>query len=76
MRLYRTIHFWIHKVKNISNTDDIGKDLASVQNMTKSHRLNDADFIQEVRIWEDKAGVNEKLLRLRCMKRGWNKNKQ
>ena len=37
--------FWLGEVKSLLNTDDSGKDLASVQNLTKKHQLVEADIL-------------------------------
>merc|ERR1719211_183275 len=41
----KDLDFWLDEVKSLLNTDDSGKDLASVQNLTKKHQLVEADIL-------------------------------
>merc|ERR1719211_439639 len=41
----KDLDFWLDEVKSLLNTDDSGKDLASVQNLTKKHQLVEADIM-------------------------------
>merc|ERR1711962_1202211 len=41
----KDLDFWLGEVKSLLNTDDSGKDLASVQNLTKKHQLVEADIL-------------------------------
>ena len=41
----KDLDFWLSEVKSLLNTDDSGKDLASVQNLTKKHQLIEADIL-------------------------------
>ncbi len=40
----KDLDFWLGEVESLLNTDDVGKDLASVQNLTKKHGLVEADI--------------------------------
>merc|ERR1719295_2003517 len=40
----KDLDFWLSEVKSLLNTDDSGKDLASVQNLIKKHQLIEADI--------------------------------
>ncbi len=52
----KDLDFWLGEVDSLLSTDDSGKDLASVQNLTKKHQLLEADIIaHEERI----ADMNE-----------------
>merc|ERR1712223_2207358 len=47
----KDLDFWLDEVKSLLNTDDSGKDLASVQSLTKKHQLVEADILShDVRI--------------------------
>merc|ERR1719342_1756046 len=41
----KDLDFWLSEVKSLLNTDEVGKDLASVQNLMKKHQLVEADII-------------------------------
>ncbi len=41
----KDLDFWLGEVESLLNTDDSGKDLASVQNLTKKHQLVEADIM-------------------------------
>jgi spectrin alpha len=41
----KDLEFWLGEVESLLNTDDSGKDLASVQNLTKKHHLVEADIM-------------------------------
>merc|ERR1739844_743760 len=41
----KDLDFWLDEVNSLLNTDDSGKDLASVQNLTKKHQLVEADIL-------------------------------
>ena len=41
----KDLDFWLGEVKSILTTGEIGKDLASVQNLAKKHQLVEADII-------------------------------
>ena len=36
----KDLDFWLSEVKSLLNTDESGKDLASVQNLTKKHQVS------------------------------------
>merc|ERR1719273_1281929 len=40
----KDLDFWLGEVESLLNTDDVGKDLASVLNLMKKHQLVDADI--------------------------------
>ena len=37
--------FWLGEVESLLNTEDVGKDLASVLNLMKKHQLVEADIL-------------------------------
>ena len=39
------LDFWLGEVDSLLSTDESGKDLASVQNLTKKHQLLEADIL-------------------------------
>ena len=39
------LDFWLGEVEALLTTDELGKDLASVQNLMKKHQLVEADII-------------------------------
>ncbi|CAB4055755.1 SPTA [Lepeophtheirus salmonis] len=41
----KDLDFWLGEVESLLNTDDSGKDLASVQNLMKKHQLVEADIL-------------------------------
>merc|ERR1711962_581761 len=41
----KDLDFWLGEVESILTTDEVGKDLASVQNLMKKHQLVEADII-------------------------------
>lgn len=41
----KDLDFWLGEVDSLLSTDDSGKDLASVQNLTKKHQLLEADIL-------------------------------
>ncbi len=41
----KDLDFWLGEVESLMNTDEVGKDLASVQNFMKKHQLVEADII-------------------------------
>jgi spectrin alpha len=41
----KDLDFWLGEVESLLNTDDHGKDLASVQNLMKKHQLVEADIM-------------------------------
>lgn len=41
----KDLDFWLGEVESLLNTDDSGKDLASVQNLMKKHQLVEADIM-------------------------------
>ena len=41
----KDLDFWLGEVESLLNTDDVGKDLASVLNLMKKHQLVDADIV-------------------------------
>jgi spectrin alpha len=41
----KDLDFWLGEVESLLNTDDSGKDLASVQNLIKKHQLVEADIM-------------------------------
>ncbi len=41
----KDLDFWLGEVESLLSTDDSGKDLASVQNLTKKHQLVEADIM-------------------------------
>lgn len=41
----KDLDFWLGEVESLLNTDDSGKDLASVQNLTKKHQLVEEDIL-------------------------------
>lgn len=41
----KDLDFWLGEVESLLNTDDAGKDLASVQNLMKKHQLVEADIV-------------------------------
>ena len=41
----KDLDFWLGEVETLLKTEEIGKDLASVQNLTKKHQLVEADII-------------------------------
>merc|ERR1719228_2821772 len=40
----KDLDFWLGEVESILTTDEVGKDLASVQNLMKKHQLVEADI--------------------------------
>merc|ERR1712226_1256019 len=52
----KDLGFWLGEVESILTTDEVGKDLASVQNLMKKHQLVEADILSH----EDRmSGMNE-----------------
>merc|ERR1719187_3080528 len=52
----KDLDFWLGEVEALLTTDEVGKDLASVQNLTKKHQLIEADILSH----EDRmADMNE-----------------
>ena len=41
----KDLDFWLGEVESLLTTDEVGKDLASVQNLMKKHQLVEADII-------------------------------
>merc|ERR1719340_166808 len=41
----KDLDFWLDEVESLLTTDEVGKDLASVQNLMKKHQLVEADII-------------------------------
>merc|ERR1719273_2311559 len=41
----KDLDFWLGEIESLLNTDEVGKDLASVQNLMKKHQLVEADII-------------------------------
>jgi spectrin alpha len=41
----KDLDFWLGEVESLLNTDDVGKDLASVLNLMKKHQLVEADIL-------------------------------
>merc|ERR1711971_1311497 len=41
----KDLDFWVGEVESLLTTDEVGKDLASVQNLMKKHQLVEADII-------------------------------
>ena len=58
----KDLDFWLGEVESLLNTDDHGKDLASVQNLMKKHQLVEADIMaHEDRIKDMNEQVRQKL---------------
>lgn len=43
MAAVKDLEFWLGEIETLLSSDDYGKDLASVQNLTKKHQLLEAD---------------------------------
>ena len=41
----KDLDFWLGEVESLLNTEDVGKDLASVLNLMKKHQLVEADIL-------------------------------
>ena len=51
----KDLEFWLGEVEHMLDTDDYGKDLATVQNLSKKHQLLEAD----IKAHEVKSSVDE-----------------
>jgi spectrin alpha len=58
----KDLDFWLGEVESLLTTEDAGKDLASVQNLTKKHQLVEAD----IQAHEDRiSGVFSRMLQFK-----------
>jgi hypothetical protein len=63
----KDLDFWLGEVESLLNTDDHGKDLASVQNLMKKHQLVEADIMShEDRIKDMNEQVSERKFLFSC----------
>ena len=64
----KDLDFWLGEVESLLNTDEHGKDLASVQNLMKKHQLVEADIMaHEDRIKDMNEQVGP-LIEFKCSK--------
>merc|ERR1719232_1838767 len=57
----KDLDFWLGEVESLLTTDEVGKDLASVQNLMKKHQLVEADIIaHEDRIKDKKENISKR----------------